>query len=226
MANNAQYPRPGDVEETYSRRHYTPSPTPQFMPAYSAQPASLHGSIDRPGTQVSLNTYAPNPHLAGQNSNFSSFNTNTAYPGPYQHPTSYTPVGNPYRTGTPEDRHYEMGNVGYRSANSIPPPEQYADNVPLRQAEGIHKQPSPYGGKTAFDTESTPYGVGGPYQHPARKASKPKGFLGRFFRQKIPWFAYLVSLIQVCVFIAELVRGGKLGRSFSISFRGSTRSCF
>lgn len=214
MASNGQYPRPGDVDETFAR-HYSPSPTPQSLHPHSPQPPSIY---ERGGAGTQISTYAPQPRHANQTPTFSS--ATTAYSTPYQNPTSYTPVGNPYRSATPDDTHYEMGTVGYRSANSIPPAEYYADNVPLKGSVDMHRQPpaSPYG-KTNFDGENTAYGVGGPYHPQSKIPSKPKGFLGKVASKKIPWFVYLVTLIQVCVFIAELIEGGKSNQSFFFSSR-------
>ena len=44
---------------------------------------------------------------------------------------------------------------------------------------------------------------------PAQNAARRRRKRGFFGAEKIPWVVYTLTLIQVCVFIAELVKNGE-----------------
>lgn len=89
-------------------------------------------------------------------------------------------------------------------------PNSYTDDIPLRS----HAQPQTIGdGAAQGDGYPSQEGPTVPQKErkmrPSRRRRKKTGF----FSGKVPWVVYGLTLIQVTVFIAEIVRNGKLHRS-------------
>ena len=111
---------------------------------------------------------------------------------PYED-TAYRPYERSHQ-GTPSP-YYASGGGGRETE-----PNPYSDDIPLRQhpskaSSDILRDPLPY----------DPAIIDRPSQNAARRRRK-RGFFGA---GKIPWVVYTLTLIQVCVFIAELARNGE-----------------
>jgi membrane associated rhomboid family serine protease len=95
----------------------------------------------------------------------------------------------------------DYAGAGGRTHDSV----SYADNIPLK----THAQ-------TSASEEWVPQDVHDPVS-PESQRPAPLQDLGqqpkkkaRFLSRQTTWFVYIVSLIQICVFIAELVRNAQL----------------
>ena len=113
---------------------------------------------------------------------------------PYED-TSYRPDVDRNQQSTPSP-YYASGGGGRETE-----PNPYSDDIPLRQhpskgSSEILRDPLPY----------DPAIIDRPAQNAARRRRKHGFFGGR----KIPWVVYTLTLIQVCVFIAELAKNGEL----------------
>lgn len=141
-------------------------------------------------------------------SNYSSFRRTPAPYDPPHHHDPYTPLDpyapdyEPYSTASPYavDTKYPGADLGHTPSPG--PVPEYADDIPLRTA------PGPPGGMAP----PSPAWAAPPPEPliPPPMASpmvQPRG-LRRFFGKKIPWFVYLVTVIQVAVFIGQLVVNG------------------
>ena len=124
----------------------------------------------------------------------SSHNGNEAIYSQYDTPTRYNPSPAPsYRTNDypRQDQHDYTPSQSGSALN-----EQYADDIPLKtdwRQSNTGYPPSP---------ESQQERVGlVPHPTPMTK----KGW----FSGKIPWLVYIVSLVQISVFIAEIVKNCK-----------------
>lgn len=141
---------------------------------------------------------APPPHLPLDP--YATYSSHSMQPSPphvsssYED-TSYRPYADRTQQSTPS-AYYASGGGGRETE-----PNPYSDDIPLRQhpskgcSEILH-DPLPH----------DPAIVDRPSQNAARRRRK-QGFFGR---GKIPWVVYILTLIQVCVFIAELVKNGEL----------------
>lgn len=148
---------------------------------------------------------APPPHLPlDPYATYSSHPTQPSPPhisSPYED-TSYRPYADQSQQSIPSS-YYASGGGGQDSE-----PNQYSDDIPLRQhpskgsSEMLH-DPLPHD-PTIID-------------RPARNAARRRRKQGLFGSGKIPWVVYTLTLIQVCVFIAELVKNGDFC-PFCVSF--------
>lgn len=79
--------------------------------------------------------------------------------------------------------------------------EQDAENIPLQQAYS----------RSDWMQQPTHYPPSPEAQHPVEPSVGRGGRRRkkRFFSKKIPWVTYLLTAVQVAVFIAELVKSGK-----------------
>lgn len=90
--------------------------------------------------------------------------------------------------------------------------EQYADDIPLKahaqappqdsDPELIADQEPPYNRDRRYNNRDTAFDPTPRTKKESRKAG--------FFRKKIAWVTYLLTIIDVAVFISELVRNGRL----------------
>ena len=111
---------------------------------------------------------------------------------PYED-TSYRPYGEPSQHTTPSP-YYASGGGGRESE-----PNPYSDDIPLRQhpskaSSEMLRDPLPHD-PTIID-------------RPSENAARGRSRRGIFGAGKIPWVVYTLTLIQVCVFIAELAKNG------------------
>ena len=113
-----------------------------------------------------------------------------------------TPLYEPHRTASEEStsEYFSAGRTG-RSRDS----RQYSEEIPLRE----HPQPIDEHGSTtkhhALPEDGLPSPVASPPRRRRHRQPEKKGF----FSGKIPWVVYTLTLIQLAVFIAELVKNGR-----------------
>ncbi|KAI5288372.1 hypothetical protein KEM54_005258 [Ascosphaera aggregata] len=146
--------------------------------------------------------------------------------GPYQGHlnTGITPT---YHSRTPSPYH-PGSSAGIGPDHDYTDTENYADNIPLKSAPApdprevipppadIAGGPMPppggpgLGAFTSMNTQYMPAPTNPP--PPPMVIRAPPPARGGFFsiKRRVPYFVYLVTLIQVIVFIVELVKNGKL----------------
>ena len=167
---------------------------------YNPSPSPLNGQP--------YNT--PTPHLPLDN--HAAYDNHPTQPSPphisspYED-TSYRPYADRSQQSIPSP-YYASGGGGRE-----PEPNAYSDDIPLRQhpskvSSELLRDPLPH----------DPAIIDRPTHNAARRIRRP-GFFGR---GKIPWVVYTLTLIQVCVFIAELAKNGR--SSFPYTF-GSYLTC-
>ena len=154
---------------------------------YNPSPSPGNGRrYDAPPPRLPLEPYAT----------YSSHPTQPSPPhisSPYED-TSYRPYADQSQQSIPSP-YYASGGGG-RDTEVNP----YSDDIPLRQ--------HPSKGSSEMLRDPLPHDpaiIDRPVQNAAERRWK-QGFFGR---GKIPWVVYILTLIQVCVFIAELVRNGE-----------------
>lgn len=142
-----------------------------------------------------------------------------------EHSNSY-PTSNPRYSYAappplgPPPNHYGHNNSSFADESENEPylasgrndnGDEYAENIPLKANADM---PPPKGGWMHQQHRQDPMG-GYPPQHPpphggegltGRKRERRKG---RFFDGKIPWVTYLLTSVQIIVFIVELVKNGR-----------------
>ncbi|PGH09689.1 hypothetical protein AJ80_07640 [Polytolypa hystricis UAMH7299] len=131
---------------------------------------------------------------------------------PYPYSRYSDPYGRRNSQYTLEGADYDYHNPSSATGGRLQDTDnQYADDIPLKSHAqhqtgdrpawsnvDTHYQPSP------DDQQAVP--LNGQMGTPQRRRSKKKGF----FKKKIPWFTYLISVVHVAVFIAELVKNAQL----------------
>lgn len=144
-----------------------------------------------------------------------SYDQVTPPPDPFNRlpPSQHGYVGasaSPWDSTTPDhDPHYARYSQNSLTSDNGAYPiggrrnygDQDAENIPLQQAHSrsdwmqqpTHYAPSP-------DAQYHPDPSLGPGSRRRKKG---------FFRKKIPWVTYVLTAVQVAVFIAELVKSGK-----------------
>ncbi|KAA8648193.1 hypothetical protein EYZ11_000531 [Aspergillus tanneri] len=83
--------------------------------------------------------------------------------------------------------------------------DQYAENIPLKENNQYTNGPPPAG----WMHQPTQYPPPEMIEPPAGRAGRKKKRMG-MFKKKIPWVTYLLTLVQVVVFIVELVKSAQL----------------
>ena len=96
------------------------------------------------------------------------------------------------------------------SNNDLPRPSQYSDTIPLTN------QQSNTTDQGDWRTQQTRYdnSPGSQTTPPLLPKPKPKKKKKGFFAGKIPWVVYFVSLVQITVFIVEIIKNCKLTTSY------------
>ena len=165
---------------------------------YYNQPSS--GQYGRP-----LNYDAPLPPLPTSSPLYSSQKPSFP-PSPYESPDS---ASRPHRSQTSfgsDSAYYGAGRGG-----RVQEPTAYADNIPLR-SHAQNNRSDEWTGQTqqpySPDEAERPSDSGRGGRRSRSKAKRRKGF----FSGKIPWVVYILTLAQITVFIAELVKNCKLPR--------------
>lgn len=108
--------------------------------------------------------------------------------------SSYRPYAD-HSQASIQSPYYSSGGGGREQE-----PSAYSDDIPLRE------HPSKHDSDMAMQDHlpDDPAIVDRPAQNAARRRRK-QGFFGG----KVPWVVYTLTLIQVCVFIAELAKNGE-----------------
>jgi hypothetical protein len=95
-----------------------------------------------------------------------------------------------------DSRYYGKGGGG-----RLEPSNSYQDDIPLRDHPGL---------KTADSTDHVYDTAAAPAMLEEGRGKKRFSGLGRFkTKSRIPWVTYILTTIQVAVFIAEIVKNGK-----------------
>ena len=159
----------------------------QNHPTYENQrppPVSKYNTSYSPSTPSIPDTARPTP-----------IQTNSSDASPYKPYQPYT-YNSDYQSS------HQTIESPIASSGRLHDAEQYADTIPLRQ----------HGKKPAVqDDYSAAYpGPQSPEsQRPLKESnrySQPAHRAGGWFSGKIPWFVYFVSLVQIAVFIGEIVK--------------------
>ena len=119
-----------------------------------------------------------------------------------------------YDTNGPFHRHYSQQSIGgdskYYGAGGggrISEQGAYADDIPLRSNTVQYSTDGEPPNKQPFAEETgLPYPSSEPQAGTNRKRQRKK----KFFRLSNTWVVYVLTVIQVTVFIVELVRNGRL----------------
>ena len=151
---------------------------------------------------------APLPPLPIPTSTYTAYRPSGYPPSGYQpsplSPTADSPNISPSTSHSQhnigdDSRYYGAGGGGIGGD-----PAKYSDDIPLRpqpqnySSEGVGPAKQPFAEETGLpSTSSRP--------HRSRNQQRRKK---AFFSRKTPWVVYTLTLIQVCVFIAELARNG------------------
>lgn len=81
---------------------------------------------------------------------------------------------------------------------------QFSDTIPLKNQQSINTNQDAWRTQpNQFD--NSPESQTAPPLLPKQKPQKKKGF----FSRKIPWVVYVVSLVQITIFIAEIIQNCK-----------------
>lgn len=131
----------------------------------------------------------------------------TPTPGPL--PTAYGPTS-PVPSPSPYDTRYSVASDhDYPAGGRLQGGDQYTDDIPLKpNAPPAAGRPEWMDADTRYSPEPNHGAV--PLHDPLEETGKRrkrarKGFWGK----KIPWVVYLTSVVQVAVFIAEIVKNGE-----------------
>ncbi|KAE8373196.1 hypothetical protein BDV26DRAFT_272673 [Aspergillus bertholletiae] len=125
-------------------------------------------------------------------------------------PTYMPPSGHPYADSEPphvRDSQHSFGSDqgAYGAGGRLNEGDShYAENIPLKENTQYSNGPPP----ANWMQQPTHYP-----QDPAMLESPPDRSRGRkkgFFKKKIPFVTYTLTLVQIAVFIAELVKSGQL----------------
>lgn len=177
-----------------SSRHQTPQPynqqsynSPQdYRPPISAAPSYHSQPASRPGT------VPPQQHdITSPISPFEAPFDDHVYPAHAQ-PSRFDSES----TLGQDTRYYGQGGGG-----RLDPSNSYQDNIPLRDHPGL---------KPTDSTDHVYDAPAAPAQLEEGQGRKRFSGLGRFkTKSRIPWVTYILTIIQVAVFIAEIVKNGK-----------------
>jgi hypothetical protein len=117
---------------------------------------------------------------------------------PYtDHETSHSPTGNAFRESQNSISFDNQQAVGTGNNGADP----YAENIPLRSSIPT---PTPN-----WAEQNTAYGRDMPRTPDVEPRTRRGGKVG-FFKKKIAWVTYLLTIIDIGVFIGELVKSSKL----------------
>lgn len=138
-------------------------------------------------------------------------------PTPYSSQNAYPHYGHTAPSIAPS--YYTNDPLDHRQDNSSPAPPNnpsrlnpYSDHVPMQNQQRIQTNQSEWP-----STQHTAYPPSPESQNPDpallaasnKRRKKKKTGLARFFSGKIPWFVYFITLVQITVFIVEIVKNCK-----------------
>ncbi len=204
MASNDYYNQKPHPDAGYYTGHpssssafSSPAPTP--APPYSSQPYLAPG--DRPSQQHQQQGVTPSP--------FETVFDDHVYPASTHQPT---PTSSMHRLS-----HQDTGYQGYQGRHSpVSPDDMYnrpGDDIPLQdQAQRVPSK----------DAEMQDHVYDASASQQPRKQRKGRGVrfgeLGMMGsgRKKIPFVVYFFTLVQVGVFIGEIVKNGTFSRALHV----------
>ncbi len=96
-----------------------------------------------------------------------------------------------------DTRYYGQGGGGH-----LEPSNSYQDNIPLREHPGLSQK----------DNASTDHVYDAPVAPAHLEEGRKKGRISGMFmnrKTRIPWITYLLTAVQVGVFIGEIAKNGK-----------------
>lgn len=120
--------------------------------------------------------------------------------------------GNPYAApADPYDLRHSQQSIGsdqgpYVAGGRLNEHDQYAENIPLKSQNQYANGPPPGDWMQQPTHYPPPEMIEPPVA--ARPGRKKKGF----FKKKIPWVTYTLTLVMIVVFIVELVKSGMLNQ--------------
>lgn len=127
-------------------------------------------------------------------------------------PASHTSHVSPFETSDSDLRHPEHSHQALASDPSAYPAaaranehDYYSENIPLNEHEQGHyaNGPPPEWMRQPTHYPPSPEMMEVPID-PEGKRKKKKGF----FKKTLPWVTYLLTIVQIVVFIVELVKNG------------------
>ena len=162
----------------------------------------------RQDNDISPSPSASASHSSGRPPN--SIVTNTQYQAYQPNQSSYAP--SPYSTTASFDTHQDTlrpsrdsyYNTAYGGAAHDD--RQYADDIPLKQS-----QSRPFSHHDSF-AQNAQYPPSPESQHPPKSTQRPRKKQG-WFKGRITWVVYLATIVQIGVFIAEIVVNCKSDQS-------------
>ena len=109
----------------------------------------------------------------------------------------------------PQSLYYHDVSFDQRPPQTNQAPNTFTEDIPMKDHSRIHTNQSEWP-----TTQHTAYPPSPESQipnpallpPPARSKSKRKKKKGGFFSGKVPWFVYIMTLIQVTVFLVEIVK--------------------
>lgn len=110
------------------------------------------------------------------------------YPNPYDHRHSQNTFSSDHDIAAPGNFHND----------------HYPEEIPLKPNAA---QPGPLDADTAYPPALDPQQQRSD-DDPRRRHGRRRRKQRKFFSRKTPWVTYFVSLVQVAVFIAEIVKNG------------------
>lgn len=129
---------------------------------------------------------------------------------PYPISTSTSSTSIPYHdygrnqyNGSHQTLGSDFGYYGNGAQGGLHENDQYADNIPLKS--NAQKVP----GQDDWLAQNTQYPPSPEAQRPPPLDDRKRRRAAGWFSGKIPWFVYFVTLVQISVFIAEIVKNGK-----------------
>lgn len=204
--------------------HHSPSPASQIDPRYppSSQPTpapSYHTNYPPPSVAPYPPTIAEDPVSRTGPSPFDTVFDDHVYPVNPQHPAAAASTSDMSQHYYPQDTGYH-GQHGQQPQSSLGPGAYgrggaygssglpgSTDDIPLQDRH--HKDaPDP----EAFNDHvyDDPNGAGGRRRKSKKRKKVGLGQLGMFGSDKkgIPWVTYLFTVVQIAVFIGEIVNNG------------------
>ncbi|KAF3939297.1 hypothetical protein ABW19_dt0200359 [Dactylella cylindrospora] len=149
-----------------------------------------------------------NPQGRTQTQTPLSISTNAPNHSPYHNETPYNPslddvrtTYKPYPSNDPYSPHEDTGYHGYDSSNRH---YSYGENIPLSE------HPQHMAGASHTPAYAMNSGSTLPAPVPPMREKERRGFWARRRAKKIPFFCYIISLVQIGVFIAEIVKNAQL----------------
>ena len=180
----------------YARREDAPLPPVPSSAPFNAQKQQAYEAYDD----------RPSPPYPNATSPFAD----TAYPAnPKAGQQQYGAANDYFNNGPPSPRPYGQEQAHPSDARYHgyqPDPFDDRNAIPLRQ----HQKP---GENTRYGEEEVGYAAGPPGEHqhdrPHRQHSRSMKKKRGWFAKPIPYVVYTLTLIQIIVFIAEIVKNGK-----------------